>query len=192
MTNTNERNIFPAPASFGRRFLASVVDTFILIIPGFMLNSALPYFGGLLIWFFYAPIFECSELRATIGKHAMGIQVTDTKGQRLTFPSALMRNVIKLISSTLCFVGHLFALFTERAQAVHDMVADSVVVYGRIERPFWNAWVDSFKSIFGSLPSVPHTSGSGPRIEELERLQALREKGALTEEEFQRAKNNLL
>jgi uncharacterized RDD family membrane protein YckC len=181
-------------ASFGRRLGAVILDMLILLIPGLILGSILPVAGGLVVWFFYAPFLESSALRATIGKKLMGIQVSDVNGHRLTFATALLREVMKMVSSFLFFLPHLLAIFTERKQAMHDLVAGSVVTYGRAEIPVVDAWTDSVKEVFGSLNTGAKAaagtagSGSGDRLAELERLQSLYERGALTQEEFEQEK----
>jgi uncharacterized RDD family membrane protein YckC len=91
-------------ASFGRRLGAVILDMLILLIPGLILGSILPVAGGLVVWFFYAPFLESSALRATIGKKLMGIQVSDVNGHRLTFATALLREVMKMVSSFLFFL----------------------------------------------------------------------------------------
>lgn len=176
-------------ASISRRFGAVVLDMLILLIPGLVLSSLLPVAGGLVAWFFYAPFLESSALRATIGKKLMGIQVGDVNGHRLTFASALLREVMKLVSSFLFFLPHLLALFTERKQAMHDLVANSVVTYGRADIPVVDAWTDSVKEVFGSLNvGTKPVAESRDRLAELERLQSLYERGALTQEEFEQEK----
>ncbi len=180
-------------ASIGRRLLAFFLDGLILILPSIVANSVLPVLGGILIWFFYAPILESSELRATVGKHLVGIQVTDEMGRRISLRAAVVRNLLKVISTVLLFVGFFFALFTRRKQTLHDMLADTFVVYGRSEQAMADAWLASVKDCLSSIGVTSGTSATtASTLVQLERLQALREKGALSEEEFQAAKNKLL
>jgi uncharacterized RDD family membrane protein YckC len=193
-------------ASIGRRLLGFFLDALILVLPTLLANSILPLLGGVLIWFFYGPVLESSELRATIGKHLVGIQVTDEMGRRISLRAAVVRNLLKVISTVLLFVGFFFALFTRRKQALHDMLADTYVVYGRCEQPIADVWLASVKDTLGSFgltsggakpPKMSQeTPGAGGDAEstvtQLERLQALREKGAINEEEFQAAKRKLL
>ncbi|RZA03436.1 MAG: hypothetical protein EOP11_16095 [Proteobacteria bacterium] len=182
-------------ASFFRRFGAVVLDMLILLIPGIVAGSILPVIGGALVWFFYAPFLESSALKATIGKNLMGIQVGTIEGQRLSFGSAFLREIMKLVSGCCLFLPHFLALFTERKQAMHDLVVGSVVTNGRAEIPVVDAWWDNVREVFGSLGfSVPQAkaSGSGDRLGDLERLQSLFERGALTKEEFEAEKARLL
>jgi uncharacterized RDD family membrane protein YckC len=179
-------------ASIGRRFVAMLLDGGMAGLVAFLLNAAVPVGGALLVLVLYAPIFESSELRATLGKYWMGVQVVDLSGGRITFRAALIRTFMRLVSGMLLFAGHLLAFFTERRQALHDLVSDTVVIYGRSERAPVDAWVDQLKAVFrGVTMSSPEPAGSA-RLVELERLHALRVQGALTEEEFQREKARLL
>lgn len=181
-------NMSPLPvqyASLGRRLLALFLDSLILAIPCAIAGHILPFIGGLVVWFFYAPILEASGAKATLGKYLMGIQVVDPTGKRISFRAALVRNVLKFVSSILLFIGFFFALFSSKKQTLHDMLADTFVVYGRTEQPLVDLWLASVKEAFNA-------AGGASTLSELERLQALREKGALTEEEFQRQKSRVL
>lgn len=176
-------------ASLSRRLLAFILDTIILIIPCAIAGHIIPFLGGVVMWFFYAPILESSEIRATLGKHLVGIQVVDFMGQRVSLRTAVIRNIIKFFSSVLLFIGFLFALFNQRKQTLHDLIADTLVVYGRSEKPISDAWVTNIKKIFQSSHI---NSNASETISQLERLQALRTSGALTEEEFQNQKREIL
>jgi uncharacterized RDD family membrane protein YckC len=179
-------------ASFGRRFLAVVLDGMILLIPAAVLGSILPFVGGLLAWFLYAPFFESSVLKATIGKKLMGIQVVDAAGARITFRAAMIRSLVKLLSCALSFLPYLTALFTEKKQAVHDMLAETEVVYGRTEVAAIDAWTENFGEVFRGAQAQLTPRNSGDNLSALERLQSLYERGALTKEEFDREKQKLL
>ena len=49
-------------------------------------------------------------------------------GQRLTFGRATGRYFGKILSSLICLVGFIMAGFTEKKQALHDMLASTLVV----------------------------------------------------------------
>jgi uncharacterized RDD family membrane protein YckC len=174
-------------ASFGRRFLAFILDAMILAIPCMIANHIIPIVGSIAVAFFYGPILESSDLQATLGKHLMGIQVVDLQGRRISLQASLIRNVIKIFSTGILFLGYFFALFTQRHQALHDMLADTVIIYGRNDRPVADAWMDKTKEVFRGIGTT-----GGDRISKLERLQALREKGTITEEEFLAQKKAIL
>ena len=76
----------------------------------------------------YFAIMESSKAQGSVGKMALGIKVTDMEGNRITFGKALLRSIGKLISSMIMYIGYLMAAFTEKKQALHDMIATTLVV----------------------------------------------------------------
>ena len=87
-----------------------------------------PRWLTLLIFILYFAVFECSWRQATPGKMLMGIFVTDLFGRRISFQRALARSLGKILSMVICFIGYLMALFSIRSQALHDKLADSLVL----------------------------------------------------------------
>jgi uncharacterized RDD family membrane protein YckC len=78
-------------------------------------------------WLYYA-LQESSRFQATLGKRALKIVVTDLRGGRIGFARASGRYFAKLLSTLTLGVGYLMAAFTARKQALHDLVADTLVV----------------------------------------------------------------
>lgn len=76
----------------------------------------------------YFTFMESSTYQATLGKMALGIKVTDIEGGKLDFTKALVRNLCKLISNFTLLIGYIMAGFTEKRQALHDMIAGALVV----------------------------------------------------------------
>lgn len=76
----------------------------------------------------YGAFMESSKYQATVGKLALGLRVTDIDGQKLDFVKALLRNLGKLLSTCIFLIGYLMAAFTEKSQALHDMLASTLVV----------------------------------------------------------------
>lgn len=85
----------------------------------------------LLAWPYYS-LMESSRWQATLGKRAVGIIVTDANGNRITFARATGRHFASFISGLMLCIGYIIGAFTERKQTLHDMIADTVVVYGRV------------------------------------------------------------
>ena len=82
----------------------------------------------LLSWLYHA-YFESSDWQATPGKRVMSIYVTDMNGQRLSFLHATGRFFAKIVSGLIPLgIGYIMAGFTERKQALHDMIASTLVV----------------------------------------------------------------
>jgi uncharacterized RDD family membrane protein YckC len=78
-------------------------------------------------WFYYT-MFEASAWQATPGKRILRLYVTGLNGQRMTFARAAARNLAKIISSLTFLVGYLVAGFTEKKQALHDILASCLVL----------------------------------------------------------------
>lgn len=76
----------------------------------------------------YYSLFESSASQATVGKMALGIKVTDEHGSRLSLPHALGRWFAAALSYLTLYIGFLVAAFTARKQALHDLVAKTLVV----------------------------------------------------------------
>lgn len=78
-------------------------------------------------WVYFA-LFESSVRQATPGKMLVGIFVTDEQGRRISFWRALGRTLGKVLSKCFCYLGYIIALFTERSQALHDLLACTLVL----------------------------------------------------------------
>jgi uncharacterized RDD family membrane protein YckC len=81
-----------------------------------------------LVTVLYFPVLESSSLQASIGKLALGIKVTDMQGNRIGFGRALGRNLAKIISAIILYIGFIMAGFTQKKQALHDMIAGCLVI----------------------------------------------------------------
>jgi uncharacterized RDD family membrane protein YckC len=79
-------------------------------------------------WLYFAGM-ESSARQATFGKAAMSLRVTDLKGQPLTFGHATGRFFAKIVSGMIPLaIGYIMAGFTEKKQALHDMIASTLVL----------------------------------------------------------------
>jgi uncharacterized RDD family membrane protein YckC len=132
-------------SGFWKRFAAFLIDAIIvgliilIVSAGMGFSVGLGGVGGpgasllgILIavaapWLYWAGM-ESSKHQATIGKMALGMAVTDNLQNRMTFMRASARYYGKYLSSMTLLVGFIMAGFTERKQALHDMLAGSVVV----------------------------------------------------------------
>jgi len=82
----------------------------------------------LLTWLYHA-LMESSEWQATFGKKALGLVVTDMAGQRLSFGRSTGRHFGKIVTNLIpAFIGYIMAGFTEKKQALHDMLAGCLVL----------------------------------------------------------------
>jgi uncharacterized RDD family membrane protein YckC len=84
-------------------------------------------FSALAKWIYEASM-ESSSRQATVGKMALGLKVTDLEGRRISFARATGRHFAKYVSGMILLIGYIMAGFTERKQALHDMIAGTLVV----------------------------------------------------------------
>ncbi len=117
-------------AGFWIRFVAFIIDSvFVGLLMGVaVLISGPGFFLGLVIPWLYEALMLSSEPQATLGKMVLGITVTDIYGQRLTFGRATGRHFAKFLSALIFCIGFIMAAFTEKKQALHDMLAGTVAI----------------------------------------------------------------
>jgi uncharacterized RDD family membrane protein YckC len=84
-------------------------------------------FSAFANWLYEAGM-ESSSKQATVGKMALGLKVTDLEGRRISFARATGRHFAKFLSGIIFLIGYIMAGFTERKQALHDMIAGTLVV----------------------------------------------------------------
>ena len=127
----------PLYAGFWRRVAAYYIDAFVvmvgvaLILLPFMFNEYLAMVGGVvaLVFFFgYFVVMHSSALQATVGKLLMGVKVTDREGNRIGIGRSLARLLGTFVSGFTLGIGYLLAGVTEKRQALHDMIAGTLVV----------------------------------------------------------------
>ena len=90
--------------------------------------SAIIQVVSLLVGAAYFILMESSEKQGTVGKIAMGIKVTDLNGAQITRMAAFIRYIGRIISAIILFIGYIMAAFTEKKQALHDMIANTLVL----------------------------------------------------------------
>jgi uncharacterized RDD family membrane protein YckC len=77
----------------------------------------------------YNALLESSEWQGSAGKKALGLIVTDMAGRRVTFARASGRHFGKIVTSFIPLgIGYILAGFTEKRQALHDMLASCLVL----------------------------------------------------------------
>jgi uncharacterized RDD family membrane protein YckC len=150
----------PSYAGFWLRFAAYLIDAILLglvLVPlGFILGvlliatdnvnnqdlallvNMLSNVISLVVDWLYASLLESSPWQATVGKKLIGIRVTDMNGNRIGFGQATGRHFGKILSSLICLIGFIMAAFTEKQQALHDMLAGTLVLSGSSESVVYN------------------------------------------------------
>jgi uncharacterized RDD family membrane protein YckC len=82
-------------------------------------------------WIYHAWM-ESSQYQGTLGKMALGLIVTDLNDQPVTFGRATGRFFAKIITGLIPLgIGYIMAGFTEKKQALHDMIASCLVLRKR-------------------------------------------------------------
>ena len=137
---------------FWVRFVAYIIDACIvnavLIPAGFALglgigvagsltrmpNQGIPIVGmltgfglGVFANWLYEALMTSSSKQATLGKMVFGLRVTDLEGRQISFGRATARHFAKYLSGAILFIGYIMAGFTEKKQALHDMIAGTLV-----------------------------------------------------------------
>jgi uncharacterized RDD family membrane protein YckC len=97
------------------------------LMPMLGLAIRIAMISAVIQWLYFA-LSESSSWQATLGKKALGLSVTDLEGRRIGFGRATGRYFAKLLSSLILFIGWLMAGFTEKKQALHDMIAGTLVL----------------------------------------------------------------
>lgn len=123
--------------AFGGAFLATATGTGAFepgaepnpeMMAGFMGAYFLFVFGIIVMQWLYFAILESSEKQATLGKRAMRLVVTDVDGGRISFGRATGRYFGRILSGMIFMVGYIMQPFTEKKQALHDMIASTLVL----------------------------------------------------------------
>jgi uncharacterized RDD family membrane protein YckC len=86
------------------------------------------YFVKMAIDIMYHCFMETSKYQGSIGKMALGLVVTDINGQKIDFSKALIRNLCKIISGMILCIGYIMTGFTDKKQALHDIIAGTLVM----------------------------------------------------------------
>jgi len=95
---------------------------------GFVLFQALFQLLSLTLTATYYAWFHSSLQMATLGKMAIGIKVVRLNGERLSVARAIGRYFAMILSAMTMTIGFIMAGLTQRKQALHDMICDTIVV----------------------------------------------------------------
>ncbi len=119
-------------ASFGKRFLAALIDgiivgvvgTILLKIVGAQAGQAISTAVGLAYYIY----FEGGQ-GATLGKKALGLKVISTSGTSpIGYGSAAVRYVGRIVSAIPLGLGYFWMLWDKDKQTWHDKMASTYVV----------------------------------------------------------------
>jgi uncharacterized RDD family membrane protein YckC len=129
---------------FWRRVFATVIDSILISIAlGSAAAILMPLMNptsdqmvieqraawlSLIVWWLYYALLESSPWQATLGKMVVGARVVDLAGARISFLQATGRTFGKILSSLILGIGFLMVAFNARKQALHDLMAQTLVV----------------------------------------------------------------
>jgi uncharacterized RDD family membrane protein YckC len=82
----------------------------------------------LMIQWVYFALLESSPWQASLGKKMLGLKVTDLEGQRISFGRASARYFCTLLSGFILMIGFLMIAFTQKKQALHDILSGCLVI----------------------------------------------------------------
>jgi len=197
-------------SGFWRRFMATIIDALIMLIPAALLGTLVPYVGGLVLGLLYKPVFEASPLKGTPGKAMMRMVVLSEAGERLTLKQSYIRYLCSILSGFVLGIGYLMNLFTAKRQTLHDMIAESVVInQDAPDLNYFQVWLAEIKVIFNRLSgdstevanaassvntsaTTVSSSQSADVSKVIEDLHKLYQSGALSEAEYTAKKEELL
>ncbi len=117
--------------------IATLLFGVLLLILGISGGQGIGAMLGLMLLFYvaafvisaaYFTLLESSEIGATYGKRILTIRVSDVEGKRISSARALGRWAAHWITNCTFYVGYLIQPFTDKRQALHDMVSGTVVV----------------------------------------------------------------
>src|SRR5689334_15563282 len=132
-------------AGFWWRLLAYLIDSFIFWIVEGIIGALIwvrlaassksqdgapadfALFSIIWVWLYYA-LLEGSYWRATPGKKACGLIVTDKNGERISCGRAIGRHFAKFLSALILMNGFIMAGCTRRKQALHDLICGTLVL----------------------------------------------------------------
>jgi uncharacterized RDD family membrane protein YckC len=132
------------PAGFWIRAAAYIIDSFIVGTLLIVTSVAAVELGGLrfgesylllqlIIGATYFSLFHSGGWQATPGKRAVGIYVIRRDGEALSIPHALGRHFATLLSALTFGIGYLMAGWNRDKKALHDYVAGTRAVRGRVD-----------------------------------------------------------
>ena len=102
-------------------------DSAMFLAPLIGAYSSIAFISIIINWLYFA-IMESSKIQGTLGKMLLKIKVTDYDGNRISFARATGRYFGKIISGMILMIGYIMAGFTEKKQALHDILASCYVI----------------------------------------------------------------
>lgn len=137
-----------AYASIWRRMVAAVIDLVVVGLPFMLVMGPTEYFRWeengisfivwtrpweyleMLVFLVYSAAMQSSSKQATLGMQALDMRlVRDGDLGTVSFARAAGRYLLTYLSGLILFIGYLMIAFTPKRQALHDKLADTVMVH---------------------------------------------------------------
>ena len=144
------------PAGFWIRFVAYMIDGLVMLVPTAILvgifaafviltdesmdDEGLPALlvvaivvlvaALIVVNWLYEALITSSPRGATLGKMALGLRIVRFDDTQLSFGRATARHFVKYMVTPLVplAIGYIMAAFTNRKRALHDILADTLVI----------------------------------------------------------------
>ena len=78
-------------------------------------------------WLAYLIGMDCSRWGASLGKQSMSSSVTYLNGEPITLHTSIVRTLARFATLLVGGLGFIPVLFTKHHQALHDMIAGTIV-----------------------------------------------------------------
>jgi len=132
-------------AGFAVRWLALLIDNFIIMVVGFLIGLLFSLLGTVLGSDEFQALYGCSlclsslisaayyvvcwaSLGAGPGGRLLGLKIMQRDGSPIGFRKALIRFLGSIVSSLVIGLGYLWAAFDPEKQTWHDKIASTYVV----------------------------------------------------------------
>jgi uncharacterized RDD family membrane protein YckC len=144
------------PGGFWIRFVAYMIDGLVMLVPTAILvgifaafviltdesmdHDGLPALlvvalvllvaAMIVVNWLYEALMTSSPRGATLGKMALGLRILRFDGTQLSFGRATARHFAKFMVTPMVplAIGYIMAAFTNRKRALHDILADTLVI----------------------------------------------------------------
>jgi len=145
------------PGGFWIRFVAYMIDALVMLVPAAILvgifaafvvltNESIDEEEGppallivalvllvaamIVVNWLYEALMTSSLRGATLGKMALGLRIVRFDGTQLSFGRATGRHFAKYMVTPMVplAIGYIMAAFTQRKRALHDILADTLVI----------------------------------------------------------------
>ena len=116
--------------------LAHNIDLVILLpffyLLGYLIEENWTLFGACFLFYvIYHSVFELTSWKATPGKKLQHMQVVDSEYQDLQPFAIFIRNVGKLLSALILFLGFVMISWDPKGRALHDRIVGATVIFLR-------------------------------------------------------------